>query len=61
MLGVRSQNIVDTRCIQNIVDMSARCIQNIVDIRHTHLNLGGESCPAKLDRIRKTLTFVEQP
>ena len=37
-LGVRIQRIVDTRCIQRIVEISARCIQRIVDIGHTHLN-----------------------
>jgi hypothetical protein len=37
-LGVRIQRIVDTRCIQRIVD-----------IGHTHLNLGGELCPVPLD------------
>jgi hypothetical protein len=61
MLDVRIQNIVDTRCIQNIVDISARCIQNIVDIldiRHTHLNLGGESCPATLDQMTKMPSFA---
>jgi hypothetical protein len=30
-LGVRSQHIVDTRCSQHIVDISARCSQHIVD------------------------------
>jgi hypothetical protein len=53
-LIVRSQNIVDTRCIQNIVDISARCIQNIVDMGDTHLNLGGESCPITHDQIITT-------
>jgi hypothetical protein len=52
-LIVRSQDIVDTRCSQDIVDISARCSQHIVDIGHTHLNLGGESCPATHDRIKK--------
>ena len=52
-LGVDSQHIVDTRCSQHIVDMSVSCIQHIVDNGHTHLNLGGELCPAPLDRITK--------
>jgi hypothetical protein len=60
-LGVRIQRIVDTRCIQRIVDISARCIQRIVDIGHTHLNLGGELCPVPLDRITKTPNFAEPP
>jgi hypothetical protein len=58
--GVSSQDIVDTKCIQHIVDMSARCIQHIVDIGHTHLNLGGELCPVQLGLITKTPNFAEQ-
>src|SRR5688572_5848637 len=60
-LSVRIQRIVDTRCIQRIVDISAKCIQRIVDIGHTHLNLGGELCPRPLDQITKTPNFAEPP
>ena len=53
LLGVRSQHIVDTKCSRDIVDINARGSQDIVDIGHTHLNLGGELCPATHDRIKK--------
>jgi hypothetical protein len=60
-LGVRIQGIVDTRCIQRIVDIVVKCIQRIVDIGHTHLNLGGELCPIQLGLNTKTRNFAEPP
>ena len=60
-LVVRIQRIVDTRCIQRIVDIVVKCIQRIVDIGPTHLNLGGELCPVQLGLIIKTPNFAEPP